>query len=215
LVYNNVKVGDVILPNLTIRPGVNELKAKSYVHPDETQESKVAAVGLLTKFMNGVNPTVTVRSGTSALRPLAAALNSISIDNVLPANPQPLILDTTFKIPNLITFVSKTTIRAINVFDVDVSIVGIVSSVYYKGEKIGTIQQRLAPGDFRVPAKTFAQSPELDMQLDPTKILLLSGLLFAGRGDLDVESTLTMLVGQGAPAQFNYSQKNVPTVRVD
>ena len=93
LIYNQAKVGQVVLPNLSLVPGVNKILAKSFVNPEKSNEQAISSTRkLFSQFTNGVASDVVVNNGASRAIPmLNKALGALSLPQRIPASNFALI----------------------------------------------------------------------------------------------------------------------------
>ncbi|KAJ3417015.1 hypothetical protein HDV05_007497 [Chytridiales sp. JEL 0842] len=213
LLFQSQKVGTVILPNLTLKPGENTYTAKSFVKPDPSNPAALTATRqLLTSFTGGREQSVLVSNGRSSNMPsLDTAFSSLNLVNTLPASKKLLIETARFTFPNLLNLRAKAGLTALNPFATPVEITKLTASLKYKGGVIGTISQDLAPGSMVIPPNGTIRSPPLvlNLRLDLKSIQALLAALKKGL-KIETESTLTVSFG-GYETVIDYSQGDIPT----
>ncbi|KAJ1557629.1 hypothetical protein HK405_015544, partial [Cladochytrium tenue] len=212
MVYSGSTVGTVTIPDLAISPGSNVFTATGYVYPNASDSAAVAATrDMLSKFTGGTTVQVGVTNGRSSnMPPLDAAFGAVSLTQSLPPNTTPLIVNSTFTFPNIFTFKSKVGLTAQNPFASPVSITHVTSTLTYKNEQIGTVDQ--AVSGFTIPANSVATVSGLTLKvtLDLSSIELLLLEIIGQTVDVDITSSLTINFG-GYSTIIDYNQSSVPT----
>ncbi|KAJ3103349.1 hypothetical protein HDU96_009296 [Phlyctochytrium bullatum] len=219
LSFNNVVLGTVVLPNFRLNPGVNEVVATSFVHPDPTNiPALLATKQLFSQFVGGIPSAVVVGNGKAAGLPiLDDALGALSIPQTLPPQTDKLIIDATayantlnYPDPNdgfLITM--QSILSAYNPFDVPVVIVGIDATLTYKGAACVFVKTQVS--GFVIPPKSQGKSPSLLTTIkttDPICDEFVQNQLFGETALVSTDSTLTIVVGS-YPSQISYKQDGV------
>ncbi|KAG0233188.1 hypothetical protein BGW42_007666 [Actinomortierella wolfii] len=147
LVYGGVKLGTVTMPNLSIVPGANEVKATSSIDPAASPQG----MELLTLYTSGAGASVNIAGSptTTQVESLALAFGALSIGSQMPGLQSKLlesasltILDTT-----LVDGIAQSVVTANNPFVPGMSIMAIDAKITYGDIAVGTVQQ------------TFSQAP--------------------------------------------------------
>ncbi|KAJ3102117.1 hypothetical protein HDU97_000759 [Phlyctochytrium planicorne] len=195
LFYNNANCGTVILPNVQVQPGRNDLKATSYAKGDGSTCRE-----MLTKFTGGQDINVLVRNGRVPQVPsLEYAFGALALPpQRLESNKQPLIAGAFIGgIKIGIPITASSAITATNPFDSPVTITHITANIKRDGDVIGVIDTDVS--GFILPTKGSARSPPLRtvLKLNLEAVGTLFDLLkkSANGTPITVESSLTVTFG--------------------
>ncbi|KAI8850182.1 hypothetical protein BC829DRAFT_442420 [Chytridium lagenaria] len=219
-VFDKQKLGTVVLEKFRLEKGVNNLKAKAFVHPDPTN------------FTGGVVSDVTVGNGKAeGLELLDAALQAVSIPQKLPANQDKLIIDAVANgltldypatypdtgLPNDLGLFAtlEASLTAYNPFHVPVTIVKVTGKLFYKG--IACLLIDTPVKGFTIPPRSSIVSPPIltgfDNREDPRDDSLcnefLGKQLSGEKSLLELRNTLTIVIDKGYLSQIDYVQKDV------
>ncbi|KAI8853761.1 hypothetical protein BC829DRAFT_480874 [Chytridium lagenaria] len=198
LLFNNIKVGTVILSQVAIVPGVNTLSASSY----DAVES----------IYWGQDSGVVVANGKSSNMPsLDLAFASLRLTQNLPSSKPAVDQALQFRHPHqhlLFPLSTKANIIAINPFDSPVSIVYLRASLEYQNKVIGTIDQPVV--GFNLASKGSATSPTFKLVLKINFEAIKAIFKAIGKGlKVVVKSELTVQFG-GYDTTIDYIQEAVP-----
>ncbi|KAJ3211633.1 hypothetical protein HDU67_004388 [Dinochytrium kinnereticum] len=222
LLFEGQTVGTVVLPALKLASGVNKVDATAFVNP-KSLPAGLATRKLFSQFTGGVASNVMVANGrASGLKVLDAALGSLSIPQVLPAQQEKLILNAQAD-GNTLEFIDdsgfiitmKSTITAFNPFDVPVTITNIKADLNYKST---TCVQTNSPitTPFTIPPKSSLTSPTFPIIINTTNPIcdeFVSAQLQGSTSLLDVKSVLAIAVDRfGSEIEYEQGDVSVTTV---
>ncbi|KAJ3102116.1 hypothetical protein HDU97_000758 [Phlyctochytrium planicorne] len=211
LTYNDVVVGNVRLPKVSIKPGVNKLVAISNVFPDKNNAAALKATRMmLSNFTGGNDGQVVVKNGKGGIESLADAFGAVVLKQTLPSNKKNLINVSRFAIPfNIFSWPlhTKANIFAYNPFDAPVSITYLKASLIYENKVIGTIDQPIV--GFNLQPKENKNSPSfrLDLKINGEAIKAIFKAIFRGL-TVTVDSVMTVSFN-GYDTPLDYVQKGV------
>ena len=183
LLVNHDVVGDVLLPNMNLVIGENNLTAKSTVDPN----SSPYGLDMLNQFVGGV-PTPLNISGTPSstkIDSLVPAFEAIRVNTTLPPLGMNLVQDTALKVlptTGVTNDVANVIVSLNNPFTVDLQISHIRSNATSHGIFVATID---TPLNFTGKGKSVSQSPQfpLHMNLFPPDIFGLLRALAVDAGE--------------------------------
>ncbi|KAG0302731.1 hypothetical protein BGZ99_002906, partial [Dissophora globulifera] len=139
LVYKDVVLGTVTMPNLAIVPGANTINATSTINPAASPEG----LELLTLYTSGAGASVNIvgTPTSTAVDSLSLAFGALSIGSQIPgletkllAGASLVVLDTT-----LSNGIAQTVVTINNPFVPPMSILSIDSTITYSGATVGTV----------------------------------------------------------------------------
>lgn len=211
--YNGQKCGTVVLPRVSINPGINSYTAKGFFKPDPDNEAAMTSCRqMLSQFAGGKVSQVTVSNGRSSNMPsLDAAFGALVLQQTLPPNTEFLVDSAAFGIGNMFKGeLAWANLIGHNPFNYPVSITHIKGTMYYNGQAIGTLDSP-TPG-FDLPPKGNMLSPKMKMNLkiDWQALAMGSKALIGRTVPVDVKSAMVMNIN-GYEAWIDYDQFGVPT----
>ncbi|KAJ3416248.1 hypothetical protein HDV05_002538 [Chytridiales sp. JEL 0842] len=210
------KLGTVTLPNLSLRPGQNNVLTTSRFSP-QTTEAKQAGKKILSAFLQGGSSDVSIlgtRSGVlyDSLKP---AFDGLRIPANMPGQTTPLIKRTWLNTDHLFDEVNpyvEVSMELRNPLDSPFTLTRVYATITKDGKNLGVVDTPVPP--FRVNPKSEARTPLIPMKVDlnPATITFIIEALGSPDGLIvDVQSTLQSLVG-GYGVEVDYGQKGVSTL---
>ncbi|RUP43844.1 hypothetical protein BC936DRAFT_136643 [Jimgerdemannia flammicorona] len=175
MIFEDVTLGTVGLPNLTLFRGANSVNAISAFAPASSPQG----LKLLTSFIGGNDTTVRIAgfNGTTPITSLAGGLSQISLTSVLPGLKSKLVQNASLVVlsDTLSTSIANAAVVITNPFSAGLTITKVVSTVSYAGMPVGQIDQDISSNPIVVGGKTSSSSPPLNlkMNLQPASIALL------------------------------------------
>lgn len=169
------QLGSVMLSNLTLQRGSNNVTASSTFNP------KVSNVGqnLLSTFVMGQNNDVNIAGyqGSTAIASLVKALQSIDISTTLPGLKSKLIQGSKLTVnqDSAQNGIVNVQVSIANPFTAGLTITKVISSVTYQGMPVGNINQDISSSPLVVGGHSTVQSNPLQMtmNIEPAAVALL------------------------------------------
>ena len=227
----NASLATIYMENLTLKPGANVVDSICYftVPPKETNpQDHAAALTILSNFIRGIPTPDIIISGhptkSSQVPYLRPALTSLRVVTTLPGlPPSEKMIKTTKMVLNpikaaasLLSLSSPTKLEMYNPFDVQVTVLKMISGVTYQGTKLGTVNvdfmdptSKLLP--IKIPPKQTVTSPTLKLALN-VGVGALTAIFEAagGRLEVDIDAILDVKTGEYVIEGLAYKQEKVP-----
>ncbi|KAI9007655.1 hypothetical protein DFJ74DRAFT_366582 [Hyaloraphidium curvatum] len=131
-----VPLGSILMPNLKLLPGVNELPSVlATFHPDPTHPAACrTGLALLQSYLTNNPSTVVIRGypGSTPIPYLSGAVSSLSIRSALPGLPDPFIESAELMLPSAADLWSgkiRSRLRMRNPFDCPMAVTGVEARV--------------------------------------------------------------------------------------
>ncbi|KAF9975258.1 hypothetical protein BGZ73_001149 [Actinomortierella ambigua] len=204
LLYGGVKLGTVTMPNLSIVPGANEIKAVSSIDPAASPQG----MELLTLYTSGAGASVSIAGSpaTTQVESLSLAFGALNIGSQMPGLGSKLlesasltILDTTLQ-----DGLAQSVVTANNPFVPGMSIMSIDAKITYGDIAVGTVQQTfsqppLIPGTGQGTINTL-----LSMNTDPHDLvkLIRAQAVVNGVDTTAFDGLLALQQGGNPPAEL-------------
>ncbi|KAL1915516.1 uncharacterized protein VTP21DRAFT_6640 [Calcarisporiella thermophila] len=171
--FKQVQLGSVILPNLTLAIGANQVNARGIFDPNRDP----AGTELLEKFLVGENNTVAIEGtkDSTQIPPLNKGLAQVKAEAVMPGLTTKLVQQAKVVIlpdtPQ--TSVAQTLVNISNTFTADLQLNSIQAVVTQFGQPVGTLD--VADQQIVIKGKSTQSTPglPLKMNLEPTAIIVL------------------------------------------
>ncbi|CAG8450266.1 9264_t:CDS:2 [Diversispora eburnea] len=225
LIFQQFKVGKVIIPNFKISRGDNpNLLVFAQFSPKTEEEIKVGRV-LLNKFLDGnqIDISINGNKNSTNIVPLQSAMESINLNIIVPGlnSSKPIVTKTRFSI-KLNTVINKKAKAAMDLFnplDTELKIQKINANVFSinnqtgeDNELIGIVDQDLGSEVIVIGIGEEITSKEFELELKLGSAAIKS-LLESLKGDLkvNVESIIGIKVGE-YQTEVDYRQNQVPAV---
>ncbi|RIB26470.1 hypothetical protein C2G38_2030198 [Gigaspora rosea] len=221
LICNETIIGTVIIPNLVLDRGENNLKVLALFSPNGDEERQVGRI-LLNNFLAGKTNNVSIKGNetSTTLEPLRQAFEAIELTTVMPGLVTDIpILNRTFfsiRFNSLFDKKGKAAIEIFNPLDTVIRFLKIDANVTVKNESIGVINQIFDEND-QIVVQGGQSLISHDMELDlKISVKAIKSLVDAVNGDLkvNVTSNITISVGDdngGFVTDIEYSQNEVPS----
>lgn len=175
MLANGVKLGTVLLYNLTLQRGSNTVIALGTFDP----KSSPVGQNLLSTFVMGQDNMVDI-SGfdrSTAIASLEKGLADIRIESTLPGLKSPLIQSSALTVlpDTLQTSVVNVQVSIANPFSASLSITSVKSAITFQGMPVGNIDQDISNSPINIPGHSTVLSSPLNMQmnLQPAAVALL------------------------------------------
>ncbi|KAG0263532.1 hypothetical protein DFQ27_001692 [Actinomortierella ambigua] len=204
LVYGGVKLGTVTMPNLSIVPGANEVKAVSSIDPAASPQG----MELLTLYTSGAGASVSIAGSptTTQVESLSLAFGALNIGSEMPGLASKLlesasltILDTTLQ-----DGLAQSVVTTNNPFVPGMSIMSIDAKITYGDISVGTVQQTFSqppviPGTGQGVINTL-----LSMNTDPHDLvkLIRAQAIVNGVDTTAFDGLLSLQQGGNPPAEL-------------
>jgi hypothetical protein len=175
MMSESTTLGAVILKNLTLNRGSNDLTAVAQFDPKSSQVGQ----DLLSSFVMGSDNSVQIagQEGSTPIASLADALKDVSLSSTLPGLKAALIQGSALTVlpSTLSDGVVHVKVSIANPFSAGMSIHKVVSSVSYNGMPVGNIDQDIGSNPIIIPGHATVQSSDLNMVMntEPAAVALL------------------------------------------
>ncbi|CAG8512217.1 15440_t:CDS:2 [Dentiscutata erythropus] len=222
LICNDTIIGSVIIPNLVLERGQNNLTVLAQFSPNG-DEARQVGQNLLNNFLAGKPNNVSIKgnSNSTTIEPLRQAFETIELTTVMPGlvTETPILNRTFFSIRfnSLFDKKGKASIEIFNPLDTVIRFLKIDANVTVKNELIGIINQTFNENE-QIVVQGGQSLISNDMELElKISVKAIKSLVDAVNGDLkvNVTSNITISVGDengGFVTDIDYSQNEVPTV---
>lgn len=206
---DGVVLGVATIPDCVMKRGNTEYPVSIEMSPssDEERDTLNSVFG---NYVSGVNTAVTLEGFflDTPVEWLSPALSTIRMEAALPSISDLLITRIDMGPINLRHLVNVPfTLDLYDAIDVDITVTGMKARIFYENEHIADVDE--SGLSIHVPANSGAKSTELSARSDFKHAGVITDLLQAGEGLLDVESTVIILV-QEFEVILPYNQKQVP-----
>jgi hypothetical protein len=210
--FNGEKVGDCIIPDMSLKVGSNTIKAVIHFHP-ETAAAVAAGRKMLSDFVAGIRNQVTVigRPDTSEIESINGALGGLKLSALLPALNENMLRGARFTISpqELLSLQAPSQVDAYNPMDAAIDLISLSAHMTYKGQSLGDLNHDFGSTPLRLKPKTVTTTPIIMMKI-PLNMAGIRAALAAlgGKMVVDIDAVMVISVG-GYRTTMDYSVTNL------
>ncbi|KAI8054134.1 hypothetical protein BDF22DRAFT_457578 [Syncephalis plumigaleata] len=212
------KLGNAIIRDVHLKPGVNTLDTAFYFAP-ETAAARQVGKQALENFTKGTDFDISIAgfSGSTSIASLSQGFSELRFVASVPAIHDKLVHGGKYTLNLLSVALSQRTqarVELYNPFDTSLVITSMKASVITNGLTLGTVDTNFNGQGVTLPAKSTTLSPILELVIKvslPTLTTVLSapdGLLIAS-----IDGTISIDIG-GYALELNYKQDDIRMERV-
>jgi len=184
MVYQNQKLGKVIMENLTLNPGLNKITAKATLFP-QTLPAIAAGFEFVSRYVMGKETAAAIEGNMEStdIASVKDAFSQIKLTSVVPGLGQKLIKSTTLFLlsdgeGSVLMDKAQTTVDIYNPLDVVFSILEVNSTVTYNGQQLGSITSGPLKEPITVGPKSTITTPKMEVSVtDPNVAGTILGAL--------------------------------------
>ncbi|GJJ70156.1 hypothetical protein EMPS_02505 [Entomortierella parvispora] len=204
LMYKDVNLGTVTMPNLAIVPGANTVATTSTIDPSKTPEG----LELLTLYTSGAGATVSI-AGTptsTAVESLSLAFGALNIETQMPGLQSKLLAGASLTVldSTLVDGLAQTVVTVNNPFVPPMTILSIDTKITYNGVSVGTVTSTFATPPVIPGTGQGTITASLAMNTDPHDLITLirTQALKNGLNTAAFDGLLSLQAGGNPPANL-------------
>jgi len=218
--FQKQKIGTVIIPNMVMNPGANNVQSTMYFSP-QTAAAKAAGRKLMSGYLQGQNAVVGMQGNpneVTEIQSLKRALSAIQIQTTMPGLTGVSVMRGAYIAVDFTKLLFQQEVfasfDAYNPLDAPIKFVKMNTNMMFNGQSIGTLVQDLSSNPMVIPPKGVQRSqrfpfkPKLNSLQDLKNELTLGANALKGTLAVDVTAEIVASVGDYVMT-IDFSQKGI------